>query len=97
MFILKMCMYFVTVNYQYSKVYRCINLHTRVWCVIDFDKLSTDNEKDQMTSLDTLAAYYVQCARKEKVKEKKKMYFTEVWSVGGLSYIPQKTILVFVY
>ena len=31
-----------------------------------------------MTSLDTLAAYYVQCARKEKVKDKKKFYFTEV-------------------
>ena len=49
-----------------------------------------------MTSLDTLAAYYVQCARKEKVKEKKKMYFTEVWSVGGwATHSTEK--LVFVY
>ena len=57
-----------------------MSLHIlEVVCVVDFDKTSIDNEKDQMTSLDTLAAYYVQCARKEKVKEKKKMYFTEVW------------------
>ena len=46
--------------------------------ITDFDKSSMENEREQMTSLDTLAAYYVQCARKEKVKEKKKFYFTEV-------------------
>jgi len=41
----------------------------------DFDKsLAVENEKEQMTSLDTLAAYYVQLARKEK----KKFNFTEV-------------------
>ena len=39
-----------------------------------------ENEREQMTSLDTLAAYYVQCARKEKVKEKKKFFFTEVYA-----------------
>lgn len=31
-----------------------------------------DHEKDQMTCLDTLAAYYVQQARKEKNKDTKK-------------------------
>ena len=46
--------------------------------LLDFDKSSVENEREQMTSLDTLAAYYVQCARREKVKEKKKFYFTEV-------------------
>jgi len=45
----------------------------------NFDKSSAvENEKEQMTSLDTLAAYYVQLDCKEKVKEKKKFYFTEV-------------------
>ena len=44
-----------------------------------------ENEREQMTSLDTLAAYHVQCARKEKVKEKKKFYFTEVLNVTHYS------------
>ncbi|XP_071509624.1 RNA polymerase-associated protein CTR9 homolog [Diadema antillarum] len=35
------------------------------------------NEKDQMTALDTLAAYYVQQARKEKNKDSKKDLFTQ--------------------
>ncbi|PIK55019.1 putative RNA polymerase-associated protein CTR9-like isoform X2 [Apostichopus japonicus] len=35
------------------------------------------NEKDQMTALDTLAAYYVQQARKEKNKDTKKELFTQ--------------------
>ncbi|XP_022088278.1 RNA polymerase-associated protein CTR9 homolog [Acanthaster planci] len=35
------------------------------------------NEKDQMTALDTLAAYYVQRARKEKNKDAKKDLFTQ--------------------
>ena len=46
--------------------------------IADFDKSLLENEREQMTSLDTLAAYYVQCARKEKVKDKKKFSFTEV-------------------
>ena len=33
-----------------------------------------------MTSLDTLAAYYVQLARKEKDRELKKEYFAQVRS-----------------
>ena len=45
-----------------------------------------ENEREQMTSLDTLAAYYVQCARKEKVKERKKFYFTEVVTVAVTCY-----------
>ncbi|XP_077994649.1 RNA polymerase-associated protein CTR9 homolog [Glandiceps talaboti] len=36
-----------------------------------------DHEKDQMTALDTLAAYYVQQARKEKNKDGKKELFTQ--------------------
>ncbi|CAM1324980.1 CTR9 (predicted), partial [Pycnogonum litorale] len=36
-----------------------------------------DFEKDQMQSLDTLAAYYVQLANKEKVKEQKRELFTK--------------------
>ncbi|XP_071957066.1 RNA polymerase-associated protein CTR9 homolog [Antedon mediterranea] len=35
------------------------------------------SDKDQMTALDTLAAYYVQQARKEKNKERKKDLFTQ--------------------
>ena len=34
-------------------------------------------EKDQMRALDTLAAYYVQQAHKEKNKEKKRELFTQ--------------------
>ncbi|KAJ7401575.1 RNA polymerase-associated protein CTR9 like protein [Pitangus sulphuratus] len=36
-----------------------------------------DHEKDQMTCLDTLAAYYVQQARKEKNKDSKKELITQ--------------------
>ena len=36
-----------------------------------------DSEKDQMACLDTLAAFYVQQARKEKNKETKKELFTQ--------------------
>lgn len=36
-----------------------------------------DHEKDQMTCLDTLAAYYVQQARKEKNKDVKKELITQ--------------------
>lgn len=36
-----------------------------------------DHEKDQMTCLDTLAAYYVQQARKEKNKDNKKDLITQ--------------------
>ncbi|XP_006885655.1 PREDICTED: RNA polymerase-associated protein CTR9 homolog [Elephantulus edwardii] len=38
---------------------------------------SRDHEKDQMTCLDTLAAYYVQQARKEKNKDSKKDLITQ--------------------
>jgi len=62
-------------------------LHYWLW-VADFDKSSMENEREQMTSLDTLAAYYVQCARKEKVKEKKKFFFTEVYAYQQATYCP---------
>ena len=37
-----------------------------------------DSEKDQMTVLDTLAAYHVQQVRREKSREKKKELFAQV-------------------
>ncbi|KAL5007726.1 hypothetical protein ScPMuIL_016532 [Solemya velum] len=36
-----------------------------------------NSEKDQMRALDTLAAYYVQCAHREKNKDKKRELFTQ--------------------
>ena len=39
----------------------------------DADVSYKDDEKDQMAALDTLAAHYVQLARKEKQKEKRKL------------------------
>lgn len=44
----------------------------------DSDMSYPDSEKDQMMALDTLAAYYVQQARQEKRREKRKDYFTQV-------------------
>lgn len=38
----------------------------------------SDSEKDQMMALDTLAASYVQQARQEKNREKRKDYFAQV-------------------
>ena len=38
-----------------------------------------DYEKDQMTALDSLAAYHVQVARNEKSKEQRKEHFAKVW------------------
>lgn len=45
---------------------------------VDADMSYTDNEKDQMMALDTLAAYHVQQARREKNKERKKDHFAQV-------------------
>ncbi len=55
----------------------CSHVH-----LIDADISYPDHEKDQMTSLDTLAAYYVQLARKEKEREHKKEYFAQVMTKG---------------
>ena len=44
----------------------------------DADVSYKDHEKDQMVALDTLAAHYVQLARKEKQKEKRKELFAQV-------------------
>lgn len=48
----------------------------------DADISYPEHEKDQMSALDTLAAYYVQQARKEKERDLKKEYFAQV-SVRG--------------
>ena len=44
----------------------------------DADISYPDHEKDQMSALDTLAAYYVQQARKEKERDLKKEFFAQV-------------------
>ncbi|KAK3734151.1 hypothetical protein QZH41_017122 [Actinostola sp. cb2023] len=44
-----------------------------------------DSQKDQMACLDTLAAFYVQQARKEKNKEAKKELFTQATSLYTLA------------
>ena len=44
----------------------------------DADVVYTDHDKDQMAALDTLATYYVQLARREKNKEKRKDFFAQV-------------------
>ena len=41
-----------------------------------------DHEKDQMIALDTLAAYFVQLARSEKEKSKRREFFTKVGCVS---------------
>lgn len=43
-----------------------------------------DHEKDQMFALDTLAAYFVQLARSEKEKTRRREFFTKVWGVAGV-------------
>ena len=42
-----------------------------------------DHEKDQMFALDTLAAYFVQLARSEKEKTRRREFFTKVGVGGG--------------
>ena len=49
---------------------------------VDADIHYQDHEKDQMAAFDTLAAYYVQQARKEKEKELRKDYFAQVRLTG---------------
>ena len=51
----------------------------KVLCLsIDANRSYRDSEKGQMVCLDTLAAFYVQQARKERNKETKKELFTKV-------------------
>ena len=45
---------------------------------VEADISYPDHEKDQMAALDTLAAHYVQLARREKSKDLKKEYFAQV-------------------
>ena len=49
-------------------------------CTISLDANISydDHEKDQMMALDSLAAHYVQRAKKERDKETKKEYFSKV-------------------
>ena len=42
-----------------------------MWFIILLQILTVENEREQMTSMDTLAAYYVQYGHKEKVEDKK--------------------------
>ena len=49
-----------------------------MYICIDSDMSYADSEKDQMTALDTLAAYHVQQARQEKNREKRKDFFAQV-------------------
>lgn len=49
-----------------------------MYICIDSDMSYPDSEKDQMTALDTLAAYHVQQARQEKNREKRKDFFAQV-------------------
>ena len=59
-----------------------IFLFTKVMFTIIFNEDANrsyrDSEKGQMVCLDTLAAFYVQQARKERNKEHKKELFTKV-------------------
>ncbi|KXJ22471.1 RNA polymerase-associated protein CTR9-like [Exaiptasia diaphana] len=51
----------------------------------DANRSYPESEKDQMACLDTLAAFYVQQARKEKNKEIKKELFTQATSLYTLA------------
>ena len=67
-----------TLHYHYF----CIHVHVYTtelfFTGADADMSYADNEKDQMTALDTLAAYHVQQARREKSREKRKDLFAQV-------------------
>ena len=55
----------------------------------DADVSYKDHEKDQMVALDTLAAHYVQLARKEKQKEKRKLTISlTIVTIIYVHYIP---------
>ena len=54
-----------------------------------------DHEKDQMAALDTLAAHYVQQARKEKNKDLRKEYFAQVSVFVLLIWSNNKSLQVF--
>jgi RNA polymerase-associated protein CTR9 len=61
--------------YRQGKVDDFLNIleSSRTEANIDY----RDFEKDQMRALDMLAAYYVQCANREKNKDKKRELFTK--------------------
>lgn len=55
-----------------------INILRQCFSNTDASRNYRDSEKGQMVCLDTLAAFYVQQARKERNKETKKELFTKV-------------------
>ena len=68
--------YFCTHVYMY--IYVHVYTTELFFTGADADMSYADNEKDQMTALDTLAAYHVQQARREKSREKRKDLFAQV-------------------
>lgn len=68
------CVYMCVLPHTYNTY---MYVHTPVYYP-DADASYKDHEKDQMVALDTLAAHYVQLARKEKQKEKRKELFAQV-------------------
>lgn len=60
------------IYFYYDSILYCFHF-------VDANRSYADSEKDQMACLDTLAAFYVQQARKEKNKEAKKELFTQVF------------------
>ena len=68
-------------NYQHGV---CVRTCVHVWrCPPTEASLDyPDHEKDQMFALDTLAAYFVQLARSEKEKTRRREFFTKVWGRG---------------
>ena len=69
---------YITIQYHaYSLVHYVVVVFLFVYLFV-FALIAADHEKDQMVALDTLAAYYVQQARKEKDKELRKDYFAQV-------------------
>lgn len=57
---------------------------TSCFSITDANRNYRDSDKGRMVCLDTLAAFYVQQARKERNKETKKELFTKVFSTTSL-------------
>lgn len=57
---------------------------TSCFSITDANRNYRDSDKGRMVCLDTLAAFYVQQARKERNKETKKELFTKVFSTTAL-------------
>ena len=68
------CFFFTDIKFCVKQMY----LEQSIFVFAESNRKYRDSEKDQMACLDTLAAFYVQQARKEKNKETKKELFTQV-------------------